>query len=40
MVSYVTSGTVTDAEFAERIEDLFPNCLAFTKDIIQKAEKI
>lgn len=40
MVSYVTSGTVTDAEFDERIEDLFPNCLAFTKDIIQKAEKI
>lgn len=38
MIAYVTSGCVTDEEFNKRIEELFPNCLNFAREIIDKAK--
>ena len=40
MVSYVTAGYVTNIEFNKRIEELFPNCLKFTKELLERAESI
>ncbi len=34
MVSYVTSGKLTNKNFQARIEELFPNCLDFTRKIL------
>lgn len=39
-ISYVTAGYVTNSEFNERIEELFPNILNFAKDTINKAEEL
>ena len=34
MVSYVTRGKLTNKNFQARIEELFPNCLDFTRKIL------
>lgn len=40
MMSYVSFGYVTNEEFNNRIEELFPNCLNFAKDVLDKAQNL
>lgn len=40
MMSYVSSGYVTNEEFNNRIEELFPNCLNFAKEVLDKAQNL
>ena len=36
-IAYVSSGELVNEKFQERIEELFPNLIAFTKEILEKA---
>ena len=35
MVSYVTTGKVSNKNFQNRIEELFPNCINFVSDLMK-----